>query len=138
MFDGTPNVHLLEQAVSVDEGKAALYRAADFASDPDRFVQASSLFSSHSKGGDVVAVEQIDFCAFIAALPQRVAILKMDIEGAEVPIIERLLDTGLVERIDYIFAETHERIFPDLAARTLTLRRRIAREGRLNINLDWV
>jgi FkbM family methyltransferase len=106
MFEGMPNVHLIEQAVAVEAKQSALYRNANFAVDPDRFVVSSSLFSSTVNGQEAVVIDLIDFPAFISALPRRVAILKMDIEGAEVPIMERLLDTGLIGRIDYVFAET--------------------------------
>jgi hypothetical protein len=109
---------------------------ARFADNPDRFVQSSSLFTARDNGREFVTVEQIDFPAFIKALPCRVAILKMDIEGAEVPILERLLDTGLIERFDYVFAETHERVIPELVERTMALRARIA--SLHNINLDWI
>ena len=82
-------------------------------------------------------VDQIDLPAFIAALP-RVSLLKLDVEGSEVPILERLLDTGMASRIDCIFAETHERSVPELSARTVALRQRIARENLLHVSLDWI
>ncbi len=57
-----------------------------------------------------VDVPQIDLFAFIAGLPERPALIKMDIEGAEWPILERVM-TG--ERpFDALFVETHERFNP--------------------------
>ncbi len=50
-------------------------------------------------------------------------------EGAEVPILESLLDGGLIDRADWVFAETHERIIPGLAERTIALRRRVAHDA---------
>ena len=140
MFDGRANVHLLKQAVGVGASRTRLYRAGNFADDPDRHVQASTVYASKTDidPTNAIEVEQIDLAAFVAALPGRVALLKMDIEGAEVPILEKLLDTGLIARIECTFAETHERIIPELASRTLALRRRIACEGLQNINLDWI
>jgi FkbM family methyltransferase len=136
MFRGVPNVHLLRQAVGLDVRQAALYRHAKFADNPNRFVQSSSLFTARDNGQEFVMVDQIDFPAFIQALSCRIAILKLDIEGAEVPILERLLDTGLIERFDYVFAETHERVIPALVERTMALRTRVA--SLRNINLDWI
>ena len=54
------------------------------------------------------------------------------------PILEHLLDSGIAFRIDCIFAETHERNLPELLARTIALRERIAREKLIHISLDWV
>jgi len=140
MFGGTANVKLRKQAVGIVPARVPLFRSPAFAVNPDRHVQASSLYASKADvtSTDSIIVEQIDLLSFIAALPHRVALLKLDIEGSEVPIIERLLDTGMVSRVDCIFAETHERIVPELLSRTVALRQRIARENLLHINLDWI
>lgn len=82
-------------------------------------------------------MKQLDLIAFIDALPRRVSVLKLDVEGAEVPVLEKLLDTRVIDKINHIFAETHERKVPELAARTLALRNRIAFERRNKLNLDW-
>ena len=54
-------------------------------------------------------VWQVDLVASIEARSKRVALLKLDIEGSEVPVLERLLDTRVIDKIDFVFAETHER-----------------------------
>ena len=66
------------------------------------------------------------------------AVLSLDVEGAEVEIIDRLIDEGLAERIGMIYAETHERFSPELAASTQRLRDRVAAQGLTNINLEWL
>jgi FkbM family methyltransferase len=140
MFGATANIKLMEQAVGIEPARVSLFRSPVFAANPDRYVQASSLYVSKADvtSTDSLIVEQIDLLSFIATLPHRVALLKLDIEGSEVPIIERLLDTGMISRIDCIFAETHERIVPELLTRTIALRQRVARENLLHINLDWI
>ena len=138
MFGETANIHLMEQAVGIKTNRVPLYRSPHFATDPDYYVQASSLYASKSNVSAGILVDQIDLPAFIAELPRRVSILKLDIEGSEVPILEHLLDSGIASRIDCIFAETHERNLPELLARTIALRERIAREKLIHINLDWV
>jgi hypothetical protein len=64
--------------------------------------------------------------------------MKIDIEGSEIQVINSLIDTGAIERIDHIVCETHENAIPNLGAPTDTLRARIEREG-LNskVRLDW-
>lgn len=59
------------------------------------------------------SVEVIDLIEFVQALDRRVKILKIDIEGAEFEIIEKLLDTGIYRKIDYIFCETHPHFFSE-------------------------
>jgi FkbM family methyltransferase len=140
MFAGIANIKLMEQAVGIEPARVPLFRSPTFAVNPDRYVQASSLYASKADvaSTDGIFVEQIDLLSFITALPHRVALLKLDIEGSEVPILERLFDTGMVSRVDCIFAETHERIVPELVTRTIALRQRVARENLLHVNLDWI
>jgi FkbM family methyltransferase len=139
MFATRANVQLINQAVGVEAKPIAFHRTGEFADDPDYHVQSASVFSSKSNTNPItMMVDQIDLPAFIDGLGRRVAVLKMDIEGAEVPILERLLDTGLIDRMDYVFAETHERMIPELVDRTAALRKRVTSEGRRNISLDWV
>jgi FkbM family methyltransferase len=138
-FSNSSNVQLFNKAVGIENSTISLYRAENFVEDPEFLSQSSSVYASKKNicGSSAIEVEQIDFVAFVQTLPKKVTILKIDIEGAEVPIIEHLLDTNAIERIDYIFAETHEKQIPDLFERTVALRTRIAEEQRSNINLDW-
>jgi FkbM family methyltransferase len=138
-FDGRANVVLRDQAVGAEERSATLFRAIGFKGDPNKLSLRSTLYSS-KRGTDVgtgLPVWQVDLVALIEARTKRVALLKLDIEGSEVPVLERLLDTGVIDKIDFIFAETHERQVPELAERVRALRERFATEGRDNITLDW-
>ena len=60
-----------------------------------------------------IRVDVVDFIAYIEALDRDVRILKMDIEGAEWGILNRLVDHPILSRIDCIFVETHERQDPE-------------------------
>lgn len=83
-------------------------------------------------------VECIDLSEFIRSLGRRVRLLKLDVEGAEILIINRLIDTGTIELIDLVAAETHERHISGLMDSTEALRRRIQDAGLgRKIRLDW-
>lgn len=134
-----PNVHCRPQGVLDRAGTARLYFHENSDADEVHWSTGSSLldFKSNVRKGKFVDVEVIDLGAFIAALPGRVKVLKLDVEGVEVPIVERLIETGAVARIDHVFVETHEKKIPELAAATQALRDRIRRERLQNVNLDW-
>ena len=136
---GSPNVRLYQQAVGIEAGRVHLFRAKEFEADPQQRSLSSSVYASKTNvdATDGIAVEQIDLVDFIAVLPRQLALLKLDVEGAEVPLLEALLDRGVIDRVDHVFVETHERKVPELARRTRALRARVAREGRGNIVLDW-
>jgi len=85
-----------------------------------------------------VEVEVIDLAAFLRSLPGPVKVLKMDVEGFEVELINHLLDTRAADLVECAFVETHENKIPELALATEALRKRLAREGKNNFHLDWV
>jgi FkbM family methyltransferase len=84
------------------------------------------------------SVEVIDLTEFIISLGKRVKVLKIDVEGAEFEIIDKIIDTSLHERIDHVFCETHPHFFPDGADRLVALEEKIKQRKITNIHLDWV
>ncbi|AMV21489.1 Methyltransferase domain protein [Planctomyces sp. SH-PL14] len=138
-FAGHPQVHLHKAAVGTEPGELMLFRTERFETRPERATIESSLVRRDiHTSGNAVSVQVIDLIAFIRQLDRRVDVLKVDIEGAEVDLVNRLIDEGLHREISAIYVETHERFSDDLAQRTQALRDRVRREGIRNVNLDWV
>ena len=87
----------------------------------------------------VVEVECVDFPAFVEALGRPVKLLKMDIEGSEIAVLNAMMDRGTIEKVEFAVVETHERFSPQQAHDTEALRGRIAARGLASrIRLDWV
>lgn len=85
-----------------------------------------------------VEVEMIDLSKFIKLFNKKIKVLKIDIEGAEVELLNDLLDSGVIKDIPYVFVETHEKKIPTLRESTDKLRERIKKENYNNINLNWI
>ena len=85
-----------------------------------------------------VDVDCISLAGFISSLGKRIKLLKVDIEGAEIVVLNGLIDAGVIIDIDEIVVETHEKQMPYLLEGTNALRKRI-QELNLGdkINLDW-
>ncbi|SEK74359.1 methyltransferase, FkbM family [Roseivivax marinus] len=134
-----PNVEVIEAVAGSEAGTVTLYRRTGFDTDREKLSQgASTLADKRNVDPDcAIEVPQVDFPAFLEALDAPVAILKMDIEGAEVALLEALFDRPAFARIDHVFVETHEDRLPALAARTEALRRRAARTDRPHIDMNW-
>lgn len=64
-------------------------------------------------------------------------LLKMDIEGAEFDLIEKIIKTGMHRKIKYIVCETHERNFKDGVEKIGRLHSLIKENNIENIFLDW-
>ena len=137
---GYANVRIVEAAAAASDGAALLYRHADFEANPSLFSESSSLVADKQNVAQTNPVEvgQIDFIRFLRELNQDVGVLKIDIEGAEVDLLERLLkETDLLGRLRYIFAETHETRIPHHRDRVLALREAAANIRTPKINLFW-
>ncbi|MEM9913192.1 MAG: FkbM family methyltransferase [Pseudomonadota bacterium] len=129
--------HLINKAVGTATGTLPFFRDADFEDAPEWCSLGSSIFCRTDRPQEEIKVEIVDFLAFLRGLDRTIRILKMDIEGAEVPILETLFASDLMERIDYLFVETHELQFPELLERTWALRARRHSFPGTAINLDW-
>ena len=134
-----PNVKAIHAAVTAAPGPAKLYLHKWSREDPVHWSSGSSLLAAKSNVAekDFVLVEGIRLSQFIRETAPRVRLLKMDIEGAEVEIINQLLDEGLHEAIDHAFVEVHDRKVPQLAEPTRALRERLHSLGATHFRLDW-
>ena len=135
------NVRIENAAAGTSEGTVLLYRHARFAENPVYHSQSATVilydtdFLSEESAAEV---RQIDFIAYLEDLDGDIGVLKIDIEGAEMDLLEALFDRpDMLERIDHIFAETHETAIPGLGPRGKALRARASRIDRPCIDLDW-
>jgi FkbM family methyltransferase len=139
-----PNVTLYQAAVGTEAGTVRLMRAANWDDNPDLASVKSTIVSggrniTEAEGIDVAL---IDFPAFLQGLIARhgaITFLKMDIEGAELDLLEAMERQDLFAPIRLTIAETHERKFKDLRPRFEALRARIAETYPITkVNLDWI
>ena len=134
------NVKIESAAAGTSEKSVYLYRHPNFDEDPVSRSESSSVIAAK---GDIaregaIKVRQVDFIRYLEDLDDDVGILKVDIEGAEVALLEPLFDrSDLMGRISHIFAETHERLIPDHKPRVKALRARARRLVRPYVNLYW-
>ena len=134
------NVIIENAAAGACEKRVLLYRHARFDSDPALYSEASSVIAEKRNltEEDAVEVKQIDFIRYIEGLDEEVGVLKIDIEGAEVDLLESLFDRpDVLARIDNIFAETHESGIPAHKPRVNALYEKARSIERPYINLSW-
>jgi FkbM family methyltransferase len=110
-FANDPRVHCLPQAVSTSDGQAPLYLHVHADDDPVARATGSSLLASK---GNVdpsasVEVETVDLSGFLAGLERPATLLKLDVEGMELPLLGRLVETGALEQIRHVLVEMHDR-----------------------------
>ncbi|HVR44799.1 MAG TPA: FkbM family methyltransferase [Thermoanaerobaculia bacterium] len=134
-----PNVKAIRAAVTAVPGPVRLYLHKWSDDDPLHWSTGSSLIAGKSNVSKekFATVEGIPLAPFIRDVGGRVRILKMDVEGAEVAILNHLLDEGLHTAIGQAFVEVHDRKVRELVEPTRLLRERLARMGATQFRLDW-
>jgi len=103
--------------------------------------QGSSLHQSllwQDGQSDTFQVETVDILTILRELPGHVQIMKMDIEGAEADVLERLLPSSEVNKVRKMFVETHEPQMPELRDRLKAIRSEVEKREKPEIYLDWV
>lgn len=145
-FSDSPNVTLHNAAVGVEAGTIRLMRASNFDENPKGASVKSTVISGGRKidedDSNSIEVELIDLPDMIrdlVATHGEIAFLKMDIEGAELDLLERMLEENLFDNIRMTVAETHENKFKDLRPRFEALRAAVAERFPITkVNLDWI
>ena len=136
--DANGNLKLFEVAVGIENKLKKLYRYRKFDTDNPETTIGSSLLSFRSgKDKPFVEIKCIDFIKYLKNIDNKIALLKIDIEGAEVEILEKIVDEGIHKKIGRIYVETHERFSHRIALETVSFRLRLVKENINNINLNW-
>jgi len=98
------NVTYIPKAAWVEDG------TIQFAVDKTPTPLGSTAMSSKTNIWDVfdkVDVEAIDFSNWLKQFKNDYVVVKMDIEGAEFPVLNKLLDDGTIDIIDHLWVELH-------------------------------
>ena len=134
------NVGIENAAAGTSERMVLLYRHVQFEEDPNFYSVSSSVIANKRNVSEESAIEvrQINFVSYLENLDEDIGILKIDIEGAEVELLEALFDKpDSLKRVHHIFAETHETKIPGHESRVNALQKRAQRIKKPRINLYW-
>jgi FkbM family methyltransferase len=136
-FSTNPNVKLHQKAVSTCDGLTKLFMHKGRDKESVIGSASSSLLASKSNvdNDSFVDVETIELSAFVAKLGH-VSLMKMDIEGFEIEVLNDMLDKGTLSLIDQTFVELHDRKNPSLVVPTKQLKDRLA-VCRADVDLTW-
>jgi FkbM family methyltransferase len=79
----------------------------------------------------------VEFAKLLAERPEdEYVVVKMDIEGAEFPVLRQLAERGLLRKIKLLFIEWHERLVPGETSNTRGQLERQLREAGVKV-LSW-
>jgi FkbM family methyltransferase len=138
-FENRPNIFCMNQGVWHRNDKLQLYLYPGSNEDPLRYAYASSIFPDNPiiDRGSHVEIEVIDLTEFIQQLGLPIKLLKIDIEGAEFELLEKMILMNLHAGIEKIVVETHEWLLEHTEPKARRLRTMIEERNITNIDLNW-
>lgn len=140
-FEGHDNIQCINKAVDYKESTANLYfHKARRGDNHSAYTVSSSLIEDKVNviPDGRIEVETIDINSYILKLDKRVNILKMDVEGAEINILKKIIQNQTYKKIDLILVETHQNKIPGHKEKVADLKVKIRDLGITNIKLNWI
>ena len=80
----------------------------------------------------------MDLCRYIDSLGREVDILKMDIEGEEIAVLNKMISEETYKKVGLILVETHETKIPGHKEKVASLKQLIQEKRINNIKLNWI
>ncbi|MDR2463878.1 MAG: FkbM family methyltransferase [Verrucomicrobiales bacterium] len=145
-YAGNSRVRLFKAAVGARDGMAMFHLPVGMRADPVAVCEEGTLLS-HRQRMDLQPADEVkvmdlagflkrEFGVFSSEPP--VWLIKLDIEGCEFEVVERLVAEQAHRFARHIVVETHERFFADREKRLERLRNTISAAGADNIELGWL
>ncbi|MGB0671855.1 MAG: FkbM family methyltransferase, partial [Rhodospirillales bacterium] len=136
-----PNLRLSDSAAGTEDKETTLYLHKDTGEKVEDLSQASSLLSSkpNVSADHAYTIKEIDFAVFLRDIDAPIELIKIDIEGYEVALVNHLLDKADLSRIAKIYVETHDRKWPELMEGTAQMKKRVQEMGLEDkFFFDWI
>ena len=123
-------------AVGTSNTVSKLYMHEDFNLDKVLYSQSSSLIKQKNNLSDsFILIKVINFAEWLKQF-KKIKFIKIDIEGYEVELLNHLINTKVLNRVDYIFVETHENKIVELRNEINQLKKKI-KNSNLQTKFFW-
>ncbi len=139
-FSDTENITLHNKAVWIEDTEIPFYFHKDRTEADVELTVSSSVIGDKVNVSETqkVMVQAVDLTAFIEKMNSRVALLKVDIEGAEIELLHKIIESGIYQKIDLAVVETHETKIPGHKEKVAEIKQILAEKGIENIKLNWI
>lgn len=140
-FAGADGIEIINKAVAIEDGHAMFYYHKERLNrEGIEFTVSSSLLGEKLNVDQMhgVEVETVNLCRYIENLGRIIDVLKMDIEGEEIVLLNKMIEDGTYKKAKLILVETHETKIPDHTEKVALLKKLILDKGIENIRLNWI
>ncbi|MDQ6609723.1 MAG: FkbM family methyltransferase [Bacteroidota bacterium] len=139
-FRLTENVTLIKKGVWDKNTEISLYSHKDQSKNEAAYTVSSSIVSNKLNVDNAKSkfVEVIDLTEFIENLGKRITVIKLDVEGAEIEILKKIIDKDSYKLFDMMYVETHETKIPGHLEELVLIKKLLREKNILNIKLNWL
>ncbi len=134
------NVECINKGVWDKDAVIKMYRRKEMRDEESSFTIGSSIIASKNNvdSSSYNEIEVIDLFNFIRQLNKKVDLVKVDIEGAEIEILKKIITEDAHTMFKIMFIETHETKIPGQRAELINIKLQMKEKRITNIKLTWV
>lgn len=134
------NVSLIQKGVWDKASTIQLYTHKESERDETSFTVGSSIIAEklNVDSSKAQSIEVIDLVAFMQQQTRKIDLIKLDVEGAEIDILKKILSTGSHTLFNRMYVETHETKIPIQKQDLIAIKKAMKDKGIRNIKLNWI
>ncbi|TMI95105.1 MAG: FkbM family methyltransferase [Bacteroidetes bacterium] len=139
-FEKNPGVILHRQGVWDKQAEIVLYKHKDQERDEMAYTVGSSIINTkiNVDKEKYEIIEVIDLSDFIRNLDRKIDLIKLDVEGAEIAILQKILRDDTYHLFDRMYVETHETKIKGQREELEKIKQTIQEKNIKNIKLNWL
>jgi len=134
------NIILVKKGVWDKDATIQLYTHKESSGNEASFTVGSSIVAGKLNVDTArgQSIEVTDLVAFMQQQGRKIDLVKLDVEGAEIDILKKILATGSHTLFDRMYVETHETKIPSQQQDLAAIKEEMSRKEITNIKLNWI
>ena len=137
-FKDNNNVIVINKGAYDSDAKLKFYLNRNYKKEGTKFLEGTSTFEGKiNVGKDYVEAEVIDLANFIKNLGKKVKLLKLNVEGCEYRILDKLIDSKVIYDIERVVVAFHSKKIPSLLRDHKALKRKVIKHKLYNTIIYW-
>jgi|CXWL01.1.fsa_nt_gi FkbM family methyltransferase len=134
------NITLIQKGVWDKNSTIELYAHKETKGDDASFTVGSSIMAEKLNVSTEKAqsIEVVDLVEFLQKQNRKINLIKLDVEGAEIAILKRILEAEAWHLFDRMYVETHETKIPSQVRELDLIKKQLKEKNIQHIKLNWV